>query len=121
MRSNFNKFPVVRIKGHTCITGWQNITDALQHSISKKQLKKSVIAVECYHGVDINELQAALLRSFPAAELIDAASALKSPDAIEKMVYPFVTDDPVFGYMSPLSISDFFDGDVVLVSPSFTH
>ena len=27
---------------------------------------------------------------------------------IEKMVYPFVTDDPVFGYMTPLNLSAFF-------------
>ena len=113
MKSNFNKFPVVKIKGHTCITGWKNIMDALQNAIGKKQLNKAVIAVECYHGVDTNELKTALLQSFPAAELIDAASALKPSDEIEKMVYPFVTDDPVFGYMSPLNIAEFFDAPTI--------
>ena len=113
MKSNFNKFPVVKIKGHTCITGWKNTTDALQNAIGKKQLNKAVIAVECYHGVDTNELKTALLQSFPAAELIDAASALKPSDEIEKMVYPFVTDDPVFGYMSPLNIAEFFDATII--------
>jgi mannose-6-phosphate isomerase class I len=34
---------------------------------------------------------------------------MQTSDSIEKMVYPFVTDDPVFGYMAPLNLSDFFD------------
>ena len=32
---------------------------------------------------------------------------------IGKMVYPFVTDDPVFGYMAPLNLEDFFDADAI--------
>ena len=109
MKSNFNKFPNVKINGHKCITGWQNIADVLQKEIDKKQQGKIVVAVECYHGVYINEIKNALTQYFPTAEFIDASSALKAADDIEKMVYPFVTDDPVFGYMAPLNMKDFFD------------
>ena len=49
-----------------------------------------------------NEIATHLSNNFPSAILIDAASAMRSINEIDKMVYPFVTDDPVFGYMAPL-------------------
>ncbi len=114
MKANFDKFPVVKIKGHKCVTGWHSIANALQDTISQKGSGKVIVAVECYHGVDTNEIKAALQQSFSDAEIIDAASAVKPSDEIEAMVYPFVTDDPVFGYMSPLDLEDFFDSASVL-------
>jgi mannose-6-phosphate isomerase class I len=114
LKSNFNKFPNVKISDHKCTTGWQNITDVLQKEIDKKQPDKIVFAVECYHGVYINEIKTALTQYFPTAELINASSALKAADDIEKMVYPFVTDDPVFGYMAPLNMKDFFDSEDII-------
>ena len=107
MKSNFDKFPKVKIKGH-CTTGWNNIGDVLQNGIDKKQHDKVIIAIECYHGVYVNEIETALQQNFSTAEIINSSSALKSKDDIEKMVYPFVTDDPVFGYMAHLNLKDFF-------------
>ncbi len=114
MKSNFDKFPAVKIKGHNCFAGWKNITDALQNTISEKQSNKVVVAIECYHGVYTNEIQTTLHNAFVNAEMIDSISAFKASDEIEKMVYPFVTDDPVFGYMAPLNIEDFFDFSTIL-------
>ncbi len=93
--------------------GWKAIADTLQNEISKKLNNKIVIAVECYHGVYANELESALTQYFTEALIIDASIALKSVDDIGKMVYPFVTDDPVFGYMAPLNLEDFFDADTI--------
>jgi len=112
LKSNFNKFPNVKIKGD-CATGWKNIADILQKEIDKKQINKIVIAIECYHGVFISEIENALKENFSNAEIINASSALKSTDEIEKMVYPFVTDDPVFGYMAHLNLKDFFNADII--------
>jgi mannose-6-phosphate isomerase class I len=112
LKSNFNKFPNVKIKGH-CTTGWNHIVDVLQKEINKKQSAKTVIAIECYHGVFISEIENALKENFSNAEIINASSALKSTDEIEKMVYPFVTDDPVFGYMAHLNLKDFFNADII--------
>src|SRR5665647_502119 len=108
-KSNFDKFPRINIREHTCTEGWQNITDKLQTIIKEKQAEKIIIAVECYHGVYASELTEQLQKNIPSAELFDAATAMQSNEDIEKMVYPFVTDDPVFGYMAPLNLSDFFD------------
>ena len=90
--------------------GWQNIAELVQNEMGKKQLQKLVIAVECYHGVFVDEIKANLQRKFSSATIIDSTTALKSAADIEKMVYPFVTDDPVFGYIAPLELRDFFDG-----------
>ena len=107
-KSNFDKFPEVKIEGHSCIAGWENIIDTLEKKISACNKDKVVVAVECYHGVYLNEIEEHF-KSIENAVLIDAALALKENEAIEKMVYPFVTDDPVFGYLAPLNLIDFFD------------
>lgn len=114
MKSNFDKFPNVKITGHNCIAGWQNITDVLQKELNAKQNHKNIMVVECYHGVNTVELYNALQQAFSNALLIDTTTAFKPVDDVDKMVYPFVTDDPVFGYMAPLEIKDFFDNDAIV-------
>jgi len=114
LKSNFDKLPQVNIEGHHCITGWKNIVDALGTEIGKKQNGKTVIAVECYHGVYLNEMEANLEQHFAGAKLINSSQALKPAEDINKMVYPFVTDDPVFGYITPLHLKDFFNPDTLI-------
>ena len=112
-KSNFNKFPDVSICGYECIAGWQGISDSLQIETDKILRKKKVVVIECYHGVYTNEITTHLRNNFPSAILIDAASAMRSISEIDKLVYPFVTDDPVFGYMAPLNLIDFFDNNKI--------
>ncbi len=112
-KSNFDKFPSIEITGHTCIGGWTNISDKLQHIIDGKHVNKITIAIECYHGVYAGEIAAQLQENFPSAILFDAVTAMQTAKEIEKMVYPFVTDDPVFGYMAPLNLVDFFDAQKI--------
>jgi mannose-6-phosphate isomerase class I len=112
-KSNFDKFPSVKVDGHACIAGWKNIADTLQSEIDKVHNDKTILVVECYHGVYTNEVASNLKKHFPTAVLIDATSAMRSKEEIEKLVYPFVTDDPVFGYMAPLNLLDFFDNNKI--------
>lgn len=109
MKSNFDKFPEVKIVGHHCTSGWKNICDVLKTEIEKKDKRKTVLIVECYHGVYLKEITSCLQQNFVDAKFYDATQVMKSEDAIEKMIYPFVTDDPVFGYIAPLELKDFFD------------
>lgn len=108
-KPNFDKFPSVTIAGHACIEGWTDITDRLQDIINKRNAGKLVIAIECYHGVYTSEIAAHLRENISNALFIDASAAMKTNEDIEKMVYPFVTDDPVFGFIAPLNLVDFFD------------
>jgi len=108
-KSNYDKYPSIAIEGHTCIEGWKNIVAKLDKACKNFHDKRIVVAIECYPAVDTNEIENALLQYIPGAILFDASTAMKTSNEIEKMVYPFVTDDPVFGYMAPLDLSDFFD------------
>lgn len=112
-KSNFDKFPSIKVDGHACIAGWQNIADTLQSEIDKIRSDKTVLSIECYHGVYTNEIASNLKHNFPSALIIDASSALRSKEEIGKLVYPFVTDDPVFGYITPLNLLDFFDNNKI--------
>lgn len=108
-QSNFDKFPRINIGGHTCTQNWKNIADKLQDIINEKGDEKIVIAIECYHGVYTAELVAQFQKHIPSAKLFSASTAMQTGEEIEKIVYPYVTDDPVFGYMTPLNLVDFFD------------
>jgi mannose-6-phosphate isomerase class I len=112
-KSNFDKFPDVRISGYECIAGWQGISACLQIATDKILREKKVVVIECYHGVYTHEIATHLRNNFPSSILIDAASALRSISEIDKLVYPFVTDDPVFGYIAPLNLIDFFDNNKI--------
>src|SRR4051794_38482352 len=108
-KSNFNKYPEVKVHGHACLIGWQNIVTKLLEIQRSKNLEKTIVTIECYHGVYIDELINQVKEYLPSALFFDAGVAMKSPAEIDTLVYPFVTDDPVFGYMAPLLLNDFFD------------
>ncbi|NTS42565.1 class I mannose-6-phosphate isomerase [Flavisolibacter sp. BT320] len=103
--SNFEKFPEVAIDGFNGYAGWKEIVDELAKKVSADN--KKVVVVECYPGVDIQPFLQNLQNE--GYHFIDASTALKAEKDIAGMVYPFVTDDPVFGYLSPLSLADFFE------------
>ncbi len=47
--------------------------------------------------------------------MVNVESALLDKKQINEMVYEFVTDDPVFGYITPLSMHDFYDQEKLSV------
>ncbi len=74
-------------------------------------MKKSprVIAVECYPGVNDREIRETLAASLEPSLVIDANEMLRPAADIRAMVRPYVTDDPVFGFMNSLEIGEFVD------------
>ncbi len=108
MKSNFDKFPEVKIKGHTCYSGWDIVIDEIRNSIKEFKQEKIIVAIECYHGVFVKEIIKHIKVLQPAL-LINAASAMKEESAIAEMVQPYVTDDPVFGFITSLGLGAYFD------------
>ena len=108
-KSNFDKFPAIKIKGHSSIDGWENIKAEITSAIISCHKEKSVIVVECYHGVFTDEIIKTLQEIDGVKMNVDVASAMLSSNEIGNMVYPFVTDDPVFGFKTSLKAVDFFD------------
>lgn len=102
MVSNYDKFPAVRTEDRA-YTGWKEVCGCLS------ALSRSVkIAVECYCGVDEDEVAGALGALGKVCRMRDL---YKDEDEIARTVRPFLYDDPLFGYVSNLQLSDFIDRD----------
>jgi len=108
MKSNFNKFPVIKIQNHTCVTGWEDIFRELKKNTPK------IITIECYPGVFLKEIISSVKEFLNPGLIIDTSEAMKPEKDIAAMVQEYVTDDPVFGYMTPLELEDYFDASKVL-------
>ena len=90
--------------------GWQAIAGKIETEISLKEDYHQRIIIECYHGVLTEEIISGLKEHFKTPiTFIPVEAAMLGEGEVDRMVYPFVTDDPVFGYMSPLQMDDFFD------------
>ena len=106
---NFEKFPEVKIEGYTCASGWDKVKETILSEIDRVNKSTTIIAVDCYHGVYSDEIIENLKELGSITKVMDSKAALLSEEQINTMVYPYVTDDPVFGYITPLSIIDFFN------------
>ena len=113
-KPNYDKFPFIAVPdaANACVTGWAEIARQLQRAIAKRRTDKPILIVECYPGVDevavLNELKSRLC----PALTIHAADAMHSPAKIDALVAPFLGgDDPVFGYLSGLSLVQFFNAE----------
>ena len=112
--SNYDKFPFVAVPdaADACVTGWTDIAARLQKAIVQRCTKKTIVVVECYPGVDELAALHELRTQLKPVLAIRAAEALHSPEKIDALVAPFLGgDDPVFGFLSSLSLVQFFDAD----------
>jgi mannose-6-phosphate isomerase class I len=107
---NYDKFPVIKVKNvqHECATGWDNICKHLLEQLQKIQVNKKAIVVECYQGVMDDEIIPALQKNIEG-DYFFSKDYMLSENEIDSLVYPDVTDDEVFGYMTRLTLKDFFD------------
>ena len=111
-KSNYDKFPFVSVPdgANACVTGWDEIAAQLQPAIARKNLKKTVLVVECYPGVDEATVLAELKTRLAPALSVHAAEAMLSPEKVDALVAPFLGGaDPVFGFLSGLTLPQFFE------------
>jgi len=112
LKANYDKFPHVQVEtnNRSCITGWAAIASALNAAI---QFSKKVIVIECYQGVNDDEVTSNLKNTLKYDVWINAGDALKDEQEILAMTYPDVTDDRIFGYLTRLNIEDYQDKNKV--------
>ncbi|MBI5384550.1 MAG: class I mannose-6-phosphate isomerase [Verrucomicrobia bacterium] len=116
--SNYDKFPFVAVPNSdaACVVGWEPIGRRLREAVRQRGRTKTVITVECYPGVFEADILQALSRELKPALAIRATDALKSEAEINRLCAPFLGgDDPVFGYLSNLTLPQFFDAGQVAV------
>ncbi|MFN7266379.1 MAG: class I mannose-6-phosphate isomerase [Bacteroidota bacterium] len=109
MKSSYDKYPKVKINGFAghCQSGWNDITLQLKQNISEN--RRHVIVIETYPGVNDTEILQAIREELKPDSLIIASDAWLSPEEIDALAYPDVTDDRIFGYMTRLTIDRFFE------------
>lgn len=104
-RSNYDKFPATETEGRIW-RGWEEIGAEISR---RTDIERPLVVFDTYHGVHDAELTGALARMWPDAELIRTEELFRDERQIRSMTQPYVTDDELFGYLSPLGLADFFD------------
>lgn len=100
---------MVEKENKSCYTGWDAIGKQLTARVNSISKKSPIVVIECYQGVDEQELVHHLRVIFNTATWIDSREAFKTEDEIRRMTYPYVTDDRIFGYITPLRMEDYID------------
>lgn len=115
MKSTYNKFPVVKTDAvyGTAVSGYQAIALKLSQAIAGAKSNNIIVAIECYQGVAEAEIKAIIHALGSAATIVRTEESLLPEAQVENMVYPDVTDDEVFGYVTRLGIQQFFDTEKV--------
>lgn len=102
----YDRFPFIAAgSARECVAGW----DAIGASLRSRLGSSGVLAVECYPGVHLEEVERGLRPSFPGAVFLNTETLLRAPEEIDAMLAPLLGDDPVFGRMNSIEIADFLD------------
>jgi len=110
MNTEFKKFPSVKMpESYQCDSGWENICEQISEHLKRIEKSKKVVVVEYYHGINEKEINEEFIKILKPDLHIDAKSALLPESEIRQMVFPDVTNDRVFGFMTRLDLEDFFD------------
>ncbi|MFB2926569.1 class I mannose-6-phosphate isomerase [Aeromonas hydrophila] len=109
--SNYDKFPEVVVAGHegAACAGWDAIAHELVAKVNGQDRAKVVLVIDCYHGVDQDELRSQLLTRFGPHTLIEVEQARLPESKVLAMLERFITEDRVFGVLAPHKMVEFFD------------
>ena len=102
---NYYRFPSTKITG-TILQGWDAV-----HTLLVECFKvKKVVAVDFYAGVREEEVAGELELLSPTL-FINTRNLMKPQDEIKAMTERFMTDDVLFGYVTNLTLNDYFDAE----------
>ncbi len=104
----YDRFPFVPVGAEDeCMLGWASI--AARIAADAIQRNKNAVCVESYPGADYVTILDNLSKAHSYAKTFNTLEMYKSPSAIDTMLKPYLTDDPVFGQMNNVVMRDFFD------------
>jgi mannose-6-phosphate isomerase class I len=86
-----------------CLSGWAAIASRLREYTGR------TVAIECYPGVFVSEIQQAIREHMPGWRILLAEEALLPESTVEQRFAEQLTDDPVFGRIANTALADFFD------------
>ena len=100
---NYDRFPSTKISG-TILQGW----GAVHSLLAECFIGKMVLAVDLYTGVREEEVVNELELLSPTL-FINTRDLMKPEYEIKAMTERFMTDDVLFGYVTNLTLNDYFD------------
>lgn len=103
----YRQFPTIRINGHDCSTA--SDPDSIRSQIfqSCRERRKTILVVECYPGINQEELLA-MLTLLGLSQIIHSDDLAFSPEEIDAQIDRDLTNDPVFGIMTTRRLEEFF-------------
>lgn len=106
--TTYDKHPEVNISSfdHRAWQGWEAIGRTLAQ---QQHPKRTVLVIDCYPGVRLDELEQMLFSSLRPALTINAERARRDEDALHAMLARNLTDDRVFGVLSCHQLVEFMD------------
>lgn len=109
--SNYDKSPVVQVPEafNTCWRGWADITKQLQDKLNTIASAKKVLIVECYQGVNDDEVATQIRKAFPSATFVKSADAMLTENVLNNNLKDDITEDEIFGYRTRYHIDCYFD------------
>jgi mannose-6-phosphate isomerase class I len=109
----YDTIPTVRITDDRVgvAVGWREAAAVLAGHTQHEP--RCVITVDCYPGVLVDEIEAALSDALVFAAVVRTERALRPPDELERRVEPYLGDDPVFGFLCPWGLDEFFASALV--------
>jgi len=107
-QSNYDKFPSIRVpvRQESVWQGWREIVARIAGEAARGA---QTISVEIYPGVFEEQVLEAFVEGLHPAHVFRTRECWKSPKEIAAMLSRDLTDDPVFGRISRLTIGDFAD------------
>jgi mannose-6-phosphate isomerase class I len=109
MKSNYDKRPIVSIesKADLCLEGWLEIAETLQALVSDQ--KRYLVVIETYPGINVRSLAGKISGALGEASIFYSEQSFLSPAELRDAFRATLTDDPVFNFMRPWTINEYFD------------
>lgn len=111
-QSNYDLFPQIHVATDEkayALAGWEAIGRELRGAVQARDADKTVLCVDCYHGVWEEEILAKLRELLRPDAVFCAADAAISREKALDMLRCHITDDRVFGVLSHHRLADFFE------------
>ncbi|MDU4423140.1 class I mannose-6-phosphate isomerase [Raoultella planticola] len=111
MQTTYDKFPEVTVQGYDdqAWQGWESLSATLR--LRASAASRTVLVVDCYPGVRLDELEQRLLLSLNATRVLNVESARRDEQALHDLLARNLTDDRVFGVLSCHHLEEFFNAD----------
>jgi len=109
LKSNFNKYPSVKVRksSNECFVGWNLICKQLNKLT--KNTKKNIYVVECYQGTIEKDILTTLENGIAFDHIFLSGDYMLPEAEILELTKNDVTEDRIFGFLTRLSLIQFFD------------